>query len=353
MIIPIKQLTVDALYTLIRERGLPKFRAQQIYSWLYHHFASSYEDMLNLPAALRQVLSLEYPLTTPSVVDRQISSDGTRKYLLQYHDGVCVETVAIPSPHSRRLTVCFSTQAGCAMKCSFCATGKEGFSRNLGPGEIIDQVNMVQKDMGVRISNVVAMGQGEPFLNYPSVLCALRILNDPSGIAIGSRHITLSTCGIIPGIDQFSKEPEQFTLAISLHAARQAVRDQLMPSVKQFPLKKLKKVVHSYCTRTKRRVSFEYIMIKGTNDSQEDLLNLVSFCHGLSCHVNLIPLNAVPHSPFQPSTKKTLSSWVYFLKGQGIEVSLRSSRGVDIAGACGQLKNTFQKHDVSRETLIF
>lgn len=340
MNISIKAYSLSQLSQLMKDMGQPSFRAKQIYEWLYIRHARSYADMTNLPAKLRENLSSYAPLNCPTILDKQISTDGTRKYLLQYEDGVFVETVGIPSHSGDRLTVCFSTQAGCAMACSFCATGKEGFIRNLLPGEIVDQVLVVQEDMDRRVTNVVGMGQGEPFLNYENVIEALHILNDPKGIGIGARHISVSTCGIIPSIEKFAEEPEQFTLAVSLHAAQQTVRDALMPKVVKFNLVDLKKALQTYVNKTNRRVTLEYIMIRGVNDTPEDLRALLSFCSNLLCHVNLIPINAIPNSPLQPSTTHTINSWINSIQKNGTEATLRNSRGSDIAGACGQLKNT-------------
>ena len=326
----------------MKELGQPSFRAQQLTEWLYQRHASSYDEMTNLPAAFRAALSERFPLTTPEIVNRQVSRDGTRKYLIEFDDGIRVETVAIPSRGGDRLTVCFSTQAGCAIGCAFCATGREGFARNLTPGEIVDQVLIAQDDMGKRVTNVVGMGQGEPFLNYDNTMAALRILNNKKGLVIGARHISVSTCGILPGIERFSEEPEQFTLAVSLHAARQGVRDLLMPNVARFKLGNLKAALQEYIAKTNRRVTLEYIMIDGVNDSDEDLKALQKFCANLLCHVNLIPINAIEGSIFQPSEPETINRWLNAIQKKGTEATLRDSRGSDIDGACGQLKNTFK-----------
>lgn len=326
----------------MKELGQPSFRAQQLTEWLYQRHASSYDEMTNLPTALRAALSERFPLTTPEIVNRQVSRDGTRKYLIEFDDGIRVETVAIPSRGGDRLTVCFSTQAGCAIGCAFCATGREGFARNLTPGEIIDQVLIAQDDMGKRVTNVVGMGQGEPFLNYDNTMAALRILNNKKGLEIGARHISVSTCGILPGIERFSEEPEQFTLAVSLHAARQGVRDLLMPNVARFKLGNLKSALQEYIAKTNRRVTLEYIMIDGVNDADEDLKALQKFCANLLCHVNLIPINAIEGSVFQPSEPETINRWLNAIQKKGTEATLRDSRGSDIDGACGQLKNTFK-----------
>ncbi|WP_270296520.1 23S rRNA (adenine(2503)-C(2))-methyltransferase RlmN [Eggerthella sinensis] len=339
---PIKTYALSELPSLMKELGQPSFRAQQLTEWLYQRHASSYDEMTNLPAALRAALSERFPLTTPEIVNSQVSRDGTRKYLIEFDDGIRVETVAIPSRGGDRLTVCFSTQAGCAIGCAFCATGREGFARNLTPGEIVDQVLIAQDDIGKRVTNIVGMGQGEPFLNYDNTMAALRILNNKKGLEIGARHISVSTCGILPGIKRFSEEPEQFTLAVSLHAARQGVRDLLMSNVARFKLGNLKSALQEYIAKTNRRVTLEYIMIDGVNDADEDLKALQKFCANLLCHVNLIPINAIEGSVFQPSEPETINRWLNAIQKKGTEATLRDSRGSDIDGACGQLKNTFK-----------
>lgn len=337
---PIKSYGLDELPDIIESLGQPSFRAKQLVQWLYVHHVDSYDQMTNLPTALRARLAECFPLHAPSLAGRRISRDGTRKYLVEYHDGTCVETVAIPSRSGDRLTVCFSTQAGCSMQCAFCATGQAGFERNLVPGEIADQVLLAQNDMGRRVTNIVGMGQGEPFLNYRNVLAALRILNDPQGLAIGARHISISTCGVIEGIERFSHEPKQFTLAVSLHAARQSTRDLLMPRVARYKLPDLKQALMRYVKRTNRRVTLEYIMIDNVNDTDRDLEALNAFCSDLLCHVNLIPINAIEGSPFQPCDPLVLDQWVQSIQSHGKEATVRDSRGSDIDGACGQLKRT-------------
>lgn len=226
------------------------------------------------------------------------------------------------------------------MACDFCATGKEGFTRSLLADEMVDQIITVQNDFGHRVTNVVAMGQGEPFLNYDELIKVLRILNDPQGMKIGARHITVSTCGIIDGIRKFAEEPEQFTLAISLHSAIQEKRDDLMPKVANQPLDKLKDALKEYVKKTGRRITLEYVLIKGVNDQTEDLGQLASFCKDLLCHVNLLPMNKVEGLPYKPSPKATAAFWKESLEKRHIETTLRISRGKDIKGACGQLKST-------------
>lgn len=334
---PIKSYSSQELNELLKSYGQPPFRANQLVQWLYQRGASSYNDMTDFPKALRQQLADNHPLFVSSIEDKQVSSDGTRKYLLSYYDGSLVETVGIPS--GERLTVCFSTQIGCPMGCVFCATGKEGFTRNLSVGEIIDQILVVQSDFGKRVTNLVGMGQGEPFLNYDAVVSALDIINSKKGLGIGARKITLSTCGILDGIRKFSEIREQYTLAVSLHSARQDVRDTIMPHVSSQPLSTLHKELLSYIEKTKRRVTFEYTLISGLNDQQEDLEALLQFCRDLLCHVNLIRLNDTPDSLFYPSSQSTMYEWKDILERNGIETTIRISKGSDIFGACGQLKN--------------
>lgn len=338
---PIKAYNPSELAQLLSEAGQPAFRTKQLLEWLYVHPARAYDEMTNLPKSLRSHLSEIAPLTQTTIDEKLVSADGTTKYLLRLYDDNAVECVAIPSSGARgRLTLCLSSQVGCAMACRFCATGTEGFTRNLLLGEIVDQVTVVQNDLNERVSNIVVMGQGEPFLNYANTIGALRIINDPKGISIGARKIVVSTCGILSGIEQFSKEPEQFTLAVSLHSARQEVRDTLMPHVANIPLGDLRRAIVRYIEETNRRVTFEYLLLDNINDSAKDLDALLAFCKGLLCHVNLLPVNPVHGSPYQPSPQNVVSAWVEALENAGVSATLRTSRGSDIQGACGQLKNS-------------
>lgn len=342
----IQSFNLSEIPTILESLGQPRFRAKQLISWLYQKGAHSYDEMTNLPKSLRGVLSNEYPLIEPQVVNKQVSNDGTRKYVFEYADGAKVEAVGIPSfdkkerkDEPKHLTVCFSTQAGCAMGCTFCATGHEGLTRNLSSAEMICQIVAVQNDFGCRVTNLVSMGQGEPFQNYQATLEALRFANAKDGLEIGARHITVSTCGIIQGIERLANEPEQFTLAVSLHSALQDVRNEIMPRCSSIPLPHLKKALRSYIEKTGRRVSFEYLLIKGVTDTEENLAALIDFCDGLLCHVNLLSVNEVEGSPYKPSSTATQQRWVKELKSAGKEATIRNSRGSDIDGACGQLKN--------------
>ena len=335
---PIKSYSIPEVQAIVKDAGLPLFRSEQLLTWIYGKAAASYDEMSNLPKVLREQFEIAYPLYMPEIKVKKVSVDGSRKYLIEYHDGTIVEAVGIPT-NDGRLSVCCSSQAGCAMQCEFCATGKAGLTRNLYPGEIVDQIEVVQQDFGSRVTNVVVMGQGEPFANYDNVIAALHIMNHPKLLNIGSRHITVSTCGIPTGIERFSEEPEQFTLAVSLHAARQEVRDQIMPGIANLRLGTLRKALVEYTEKTGRRVSLEYALMNGVNDTAEDFDALVDYCRRLLCHVNLIPLNEVKDSPYKPVSQTLLQEWCDNLENQGIPASVRRSRGSDIAGACGQLAN--------------
>jgi 23S rRNA (adenine2503-C2)-methyltransferase len=332
----IKALDRAGLQALVADLGQPRFRAGQLERWLYGRAARSFADMSDLPAGLRDDLTGRLPLPYPEIVDRQDSKDGTRKYLLRLAGGDTVETVGLPA--GDRLTVCFSTQAGCAMGCSFCATGIGGLARNLGAGEMVDQVNVVAEDFGRRVTNVVAMGQGEPFANYDAVLGALRFMNAPDALGIGARHITVSTCGLVAGIRRFAGEPEQFTLAVSLHSAVQTTRDRLMPGVSGIPLPELCKALVNYAAAAGRRPSLEYALIANVNDTDAERSALVKFCRGLLVHVNLIPVNPVAETGFARSPAERVESFQRVLHAAGIEVSIRAERGTDIDAACGQLR---------------
>lgn len=332
----IKALGITELAELVQELGEPSFRARQLVRWLYLHAAKSYAEMTDVPAGLRETLGDRFALSFPQVDQRQVASDGTRKYLLRLADGTTIETVGLPTED--RLTVCFSTQAGCAMGCSFCATGGSGFTRQLAVGEMVDQLNVVADDFGRRVTNAVAMGQGEPFANYDSVLSALRIMNSPDGLGIGARHLTISTCGLLPGIRRFTQEPEQFTLAVSLHSAVQATRDRLMPGVKGAPLAALREVLADYAETTGRRPSLEYALLDGVNDTEAELDALVGFCRGLLVHVNLIPANPVAGTGYVRADQGRIRSFETALKNASIEASVRAERGADIDAACGQLR---------------
>jgi len=372
--------TPPSYYDLMRQLEQPSFRAKQLAQWLWvskqSNYAHSYDDMTNLPADLRKQLEELAPLNRGVAECVQRSKDGTRKYLIRFADGVQVEAVGLPafepghlgrrsSPANqgndsdgsngsgdntdvlkrpKRLTVCLSTQAGCAMGCIFCATGKSGLIRDLTPGEIAEQVRIIGEDFKVRISNVVAMGQGEALQNYDATLAGLRILNAPEsegGFGIGARHITISTSGIIKGIKQLQAEPEQFTLAVSLHSAIQATRNLLMPGLKTQTLPQLKEALMDYFETTQRRPSLEYALVHKTNTTPEEIAALVHFARETRAHVNLIPLNETG-SKFKMADNVETMHTAKVLRAEGIEATVRMRRGADIDAACGQLKQRLQ-----------
>lgn len=332
----IKALGMTELHSALAEMGQPSYRVAQLIRWLYGRGANSFDQMTDLSAALRSELAQSWALPFPQILERQQSADGTRKYLLELAGGTTVETVGLPA--GDRLTVCFSTQAGCAMGCSFCATGAAGLTRNLGPGEMVDQLSIVSDDFDRRVTNAVAMGQGEPFANYEAVLAALRLMNSPDGLGIGARHLTVSTCGLVTGIRRFAEEPEQFTLAVSLHSAVQVTRDLLMPGVRGISLGELRQALIDYGDKTGRRPSLEFALIAGQNDTEHELGALVRFASGMLAHVNLIPVNPVAGTGAQRSTSERVRHFEHTLSEAGIEVSTRAERGVDIDAACGQLR---------------
>ena len=332
----LRTITRGQLTDTLKELGQPAFRAKQIEEWVWEKGASSFDDMTNLPKALRAQLAERFTLGGVTQVARQVSEDGSRKYLLRYPDRTTVECVGMPS--GNKLAVCVSSQAGCAMGCAFCAPGAAGLTRSLTAGEIYDQVIHVRDDFDTRVSSVVLMGQGEPFMNYDATLEAMRRINSPEGLGIGARHITVSTCGIIPAIKRFANEPEQFTLAVSLHSAVQRTRNALMPGVRKFSLIHLYEVMGEYVDKTGRRPTYEYALIRGVNDTEDELGALCDFCRDNLAHVNIIKLNEVKGSRFQPSSDARAGEFVRRLANVGVEATIRQSRGQDIDAACGQLK---------------
>ena len=332
----IRLLDLEELQNLVKELGQPAFRAKQLNEWIHEKNACSFDEMTNLPVAMREKLSERFSFNVPVELVKQVSKDGSRKYLLQFADGVSVETVGMPNRN--KLAVCISSQAGCAMGCAFCATGLAGLSRSLTAQEMVDQVLHVSRDFGERVTSVVFMGQGEPFANFDATIDALRALNDPDGLAIGARHLTVSTCGVIPGIRRFAELPEQFTLAISLHSAVQGTRNQLMPGVKKYTLPRLHEAIQLYVEKTGRRPTYEFAMIDGINGTNPEMQALIDFCAGTLCHVNLIQLNNIPDSPFRPSPIEKVETLQRRLTMHGVETTIRNSRGSDIDAACGQLK---------------
>ena len=312
------------------------FRAKQVFSWLYQKEASSFDEMSNLSKELREQLKEHFTFDILKIVEKQESKDGTIKYLFEMLDGSLIETVLMIHDYGKSL--CVTSQVGCNMKCSFCASGLLRKQRDLTPGEIVAQVMKVQLDTKQRISHVVVMGTGEPFDNYDNVMEFVRIINHPNGLAIGARHITISTCGLIPGIKRYSDEGIQTNLAISLHAPNDEIRNQLMPINRRYPLDDLRQAISDYIDKTNRRVTFEYILLKDVNDSLVDARQLAHYLRGLNAYVNLIPYNSVDEHGYQPSDQETIEKFKSELLRLHINVTLRKEHGRDIDGACGQLR---------------
>ncbi len=333
----LKGLSLEELQGYLISLGLPKYRGNQIFTWMYRQKVCDWEEMTDLPKSLRSVFQANgVSLGCLSLVSQVRADDGTTKYLFGLEDGETVESVYLPEPD--RHTVCLSSQVGCGMGCLFCATGQRGLIRNLSPAEIVDQPLRISQITGTRISSLVVMGQGEPLANYEALFKAIRIINDPQAMGIGARHITISTCGIVPGIRKLAEEPLQVNLAISLHASDNQLRDNLMPINRKYPLEQLMEACRIYLSRTNRRITFEYTLIDGVNDRSIDLGNLIRLLSGLLCHVNLIPFNSIPNSKFRRSKVERIGEFAAGLKKANIETTIRKERGNALAAACGQLQ---------------
>ena len=319
----------------MQEMNATKFRAKQIHNWIYSKSVSSIDEMTNLSKDFREELKTKAIITQSKIKVKQVSSDGTIKYLIEYPDGECVETVLMRFDNRANLTACVSSQVGCAVNCSFCATGKRGFIRNLSYQEIIEQVLTIQRDTGLKVTNVVFMGQGEPLLNLENVLKALEIFNDD--FQIGARRITISTSGIIPKINELAQVELQSTLAISLHAPNHNLRAELMPIENKYPIDELKKALLNYVEKTGRRITIEYILIHGFNDTVESAKELAYFLKDIKCNINLIPFNNVNDTKYKKSTNNDIMKFKYLLEHSGKKVTVRLERGADIDAACGQL----------------
>ena len=338
----IKSMTMEEMTAQFKDLGLPAFRAKQVYSWL-HKGARSYGEMTNLSKDLRNALEEKFPFTTPQVVRRQESkTDGTVKYLWKLADGNCVETVLMRYHYGN--TVCISTEVGCRMGCAFCASTLGGLVRRLEPGEMLDQVLFTQVDSGLPISHIVLMGIGEPLDNFDNVMRFLELVNSPEGMNISMRHISLSTCGLVPKIRELAKRKLQLTLSVSLHAPNDAIRDTVMPVNKAYPTEQLLEACREYYALTGRRISFEYAMIRGKNDTPECAKELLRRLKGLPAHMNLIPLNHVEESPLQPSTRAAVAAFQKILEDGGIPATVRRTLGGDIDASCGQLRRKYEKH---------
>lgn len=336
--------TPDELPALLVGLGQPAYRGRQLAGWLFGRAARSYDEMSDLPVALRRQLAERLPLATPDIVDRRRSADGgTEKVLLRLADGAAIETVLMRQPAPRagtRNTICLSTQVGCAIGCPFCATGQAGWMRNLSSGEIVAQVAYWQRVLwaeGAVLDNVVYMGMGEPLGNYAATVRSVAVLNHPDGFGIGARHITVSTSGLAPQIERLAREPYQINLAVSLHAPNDDLRDRMVPINRTYPLARLLEAVRRYIAQTNRRVSFEYVLLAGVNDGPEQAEELTTLLWGLLCHVNLIPLNPEPSGQFSVPRREAIERFAAIVRDRHIPCTVRVDRGQDIAAACGQL----------------
>ncbi len=332
----LRSMTLPELAACLKEMGQPDFRAKQVYIWL-HKGVRSYAEMTNLPQSLRDQLQQQYPLCPPVVVRWQESKlDGTVKYLWQLSDGNCVETVLMRYHYGN--TVCISTEVGCRMGCAFCASTLGGLVRRLEPHEMLEQVLFTQIDSGLPISHIVLMGIGEPLDNFNNVMRFLELVNSPDGMNISMRHISLSTCGLVPMIDRLAEKKLQLTLSVSLHAPNDTIRNRIMPVNRAYPTEELLDACRRYYAATSRRISFEYAMIDGVNDTPEAAKELLRRMKGLPAHFNLIPLNHVEESPLKPSSRKAVAQFQKILEDGGIPATVRRTLGGDIDASCGQLR---------------
>lgn len=341
----IKAMTLPEMTAALKEMGQPAFRAKQIYTWL-HKGVRSYDEMTNLPKNLREALAEKYPINAPTVVRKQESKkDGTIKYLWQLADGNCVETVLMRYHYGN--TVCISTEVGCRMGCAFCASTLGGLVRKLEPFEMLDQVLFTQVESGQPVSHIVLMGIGEPLDNFDNVMRFLELVNSEDGMNISMRHISLSTCGLVPMIYELAKKKLQLTLSVSLHAPSDEIRNRIMPVNKAYPTEELLSACRSYYETTGRRISFEYAMINGVNDTPEAAQLLLKRLKGMSAHMNLIPLNHVEESPLKPSTRQAVQLFQKILEDGGIPATVRRTLGSDIDASCGQLRRKYEKKTLS------
>jgi 23S rRNA (adenine2503-C2)-methyltransferase len=342
----IYSLELQELKDWLSENGEKPFRAEQIFDWLYKKRVSSFTEMNNLAKGLRDLLSAHFVMTTLKTAIQQTSSDGTIKFLFELHDGYSIETVLMR--HEYGNSVCVTTQVGCRIGCTFCASTLGGLKRHLEAGEIVAQVVTVQQaldETDERVSSVVIMGIGEPFDNYDNMLSFLKIINHEKGLNIGARHITVSTSGIVPKIYQFADEDTQINFAISLHAPNTELRSRLMPINKAYKLDDLMKSVRYYIDKTGRRISFEYGLFGGVNDTVEHAEELASLLKGIKCHVNLIPVNYVPERDYVRTPRDKIFAFEKTLKNRGINVTIRREHGHDIDAACGQLRAKERKEE--------
>lgn len=335
--IEISSLSLAELKEKIVQMNLPSFRAKQIYQWLHKKNVDSFDKMTNLDKALREKLSKDFYISMPEISTKLVSQiDGTRKYLFEFKDGECVESVLMRYKHGN--SICVSTQVGCAMGCSFCASTKAGRVRNLSAGEILGQIYKTQNDIGERISHIVLMGIGEPLDNFENVTKFLQMVSDEDGLNISQRNISLSTCGIVPRIYDLAELDLNITLSVSLHAPFDEMRSSMMPINKKYPIDELLTACRDYIAKTGRRISFEYSLIKGVNDSAQCAMALCELLRGMLCHVNLIPVNSIEDADYVKSDRKNIEDFKAIIERNKITATVRRKLGADINAACGQLR---------------
>lgn len=331
----LSKFSKDELISYITSLGEKKFRAEQIFSWIWSKNARSFDEMTDVKKEFRNFLNENCQILDCKIKTRQISQDGTIKYLIEFQDGLCAECVLMRFDNRSNLSMCISTQIGCKMGCKFCATGKNGYKRNLLPHEMLSQILLCQNDTNLKVTNVVFMGQGEPLDNFENVKKALFLIN--KNLQISIRRITLSTSGIIPKIYELSNNELIPTLAISLHSPNHKIREKIMPIEKKYNIDELKKSLIEFNKKTKDRITIEYILIGNLNDSKESALELIEYLKDIKCNINLIPYNSTSDSEFKKPDKKTIMKFKYLLEASGKKVTIRLERGADIDAACGQL----------------
>lgn len=335
-------MDLEQLEQLLKEWKEPKFRAKQLFAWLHEKQVTDFAKMTNLSQSLREKLQAETKISALDMVEKLVSKeDGTRKYLFALENGSVIESVLMQYDYGN--TVCVSTQAGCRMGCRFCASTLDGVERSLTAGEMLSQIYQIQKDLGQRISGVVLMGSGEPLDNYENVLRFIKLLNDPMGQNMGQRHMTLSTCGLIEKMYDLAEQQLQITLAVSLHAPNDEIRKQIMPVAKANPMDKLLQSCQAYTDKTKRRLTFEYALMQGVNDSDACARELASRLRQMLCHVNLIPMNPVKERAYTKTSKAQVQRFATILQQNGVETTIRRKLGSDIDAACGQLRRRYMQ----------